>query len=104
MASQGQAYEIFLLLNRPSLVLLQQGLEMAAPHFEAELRPGPHVSHGSPDLLRVQGGYKVAHHLLELLQSLGLDPPDLCLAASNHRRPCLGCRPAQGITVLPAFS
>ena len=40
MASQDQAYKIFLLLNCSSLVFLELGLKMAATHSDAELRPG----------------------------------------------------------------
>ena len=42
---------MFSLLNSSPLMFLELGLEVAAPHFEAELRPGPDVSDGSPDLL-----------------------------------------------------
>ena len=48
---------------------------MAAVHFDAQLSPGPDVSHGSPDLGIVDGGHKVTNNLLELLEGLGLDPP-----------------------------
>ena len=55
---------------------------MSAAHFEAELGPGPHVPDGSPDLVLVEGGHTIIDHLLELLQVVGLDSPDLCLAAT----------------------
>ena len=42
--------------------------------------PGPHFSNGSPDLSLVQGAHKVVHNLHEVLEGLGLDSPDLCLA------------------------
>ena len=79
MASLDQAVEIFLLLNGSSLVFLEFGLEMAAPHFDAYLSPEPHGSHGShgsPDLSLVQGGHKGVHNLHEVLEGLGLDSPD----------------------------
>ena len=44
------------------------------PHFDAQLIPGPHVSHGSPDLSLVQGARTVCHNLFEVF-----DSPDLCL-------------------------
>ena len=75
-----RAVEIYLLLKGPSLVLLELGLKVAAPHFQAELSPGPDIPHCSPHLLHVQGVTEVSHHLLELLQSAGLDSSDLCLA------------------------
>ena len=68
-----RAVEIYLLLKGPSLVLLELGLKVAAPHFQAELSPGPDIPHCSPHLLLVQGVTEVSHHLLELLQSAGLD-------------------------------
>ena len=80
MASLDQAVEIFLLLNRSTLVFLEFGLEMAAPHFDAYLSPEPHSSHGSPDLSLVQGGHKGVHNLYEVLEGPGLDSPDLSLA------------------------
>ena len=52
---------------------------MAAVHFDAQLSPGPDVSHGSPDLGIIDGGHKVTNNLLELLEGLGLDFPDLIL-------------------------
>mgnify|MGYP001399992010 CR=1 FL=1 len=58
--------EILLLLDGSSLVFLEFGIEMAAPHFEAQLSPRPHISHIS--------------HLYEVLKGLGLDSPDLSLA------------------------
>ena len=79
MASLDQAVEIFLLLNGSSLVFLEFGLELAAPHFDAYLSPEPHNSHGShgsPDLSLVQGGHKGVHNLHEVLEGLGLDSPD----------------------------
>ena len=75
-----RAVEIYLLLKGPSLVLLELGLKVAAPHFQAELSPGPDIPHCSPHLLLVQGVTEVSHHRLELLQSAGLDSSDLCLA------------------------
>mgnify|MGYP001223952761 CR=1 FL=1 len=48
------------------LVFLEFGPEMATPHFDAQLSPGPHVSHGSPQLSLV-------------LEGPGLDSPDLSL-------------------------
>ena len=50
---QDRAYLIFLLLNGSSLVFLDLGLEVAAAHFDAQLISGPHITHGSPDLLLV---------------------------------------------------
>ena len=47
---------------------------MAAVHFDAQLSPGPDISHGSPDLDIVDGD-KVTNNLLELLEGLGLDFP-----------------------------
>ena len=76
MASLDQAVEIFLLLNRSTLVFLEFGLEMAASHFDAYLSPEPHSSHSSPDLSLVQGGHKGVHNLHEVLEGLGLDSPD----------------------------
>ena len=79
MASLDQAVEIFLLLNGSSLVFLEFGLELAAPHSDAYLSPEPHNSHGShgsPDLSLVQGGHKGVHTLHEVLEGLGLDSPD----------------------------
>ena len=79
MASLDQAVEIFLLLNGSTLVFLEFGLEMAAPHFDAYLSPEPHGSHGSHyslDLSLVQGGHKGVHNLHEVLEGLGLDSPD----------------------------
>ena len=51
-----------------------------APHFDAQLSPGLHVSHSSPDLSLVQGGHKGVHNLYEVLEGPGLDSPDLSLA------------------------
>ena len=76
MASLDQAVEIFLLLNGSSLVFLEFGLEMAAPHFDAYLSPEPHGFHGSPDLSLVQGGHKGVHKLHKVLKGLGLASPD----------------------------
>ena len=76
MASLDQAVEMFLLLNGCTLVFLEFGLEMAAPHFDAYLSPEPHGSHGSPELSLVQGGHKGIHNLHEVLEGLGLDSPD----------------------------
>ena len=70
---------MYLLLNGSSLVFLQLELEIAAPHFDAQLSPGPHISHGSPDLSLVQGAHKVSHNLHKVFEILGLDSPDLCL-------------------------
>ena len=53
---------------------------MAAPHFDAQLSPGPHTSHGSPHLSFVQGGHKGVHNLYEVLEGPRLDSPDLSLA------------------------
>ena len=56
---------------------------MAAPHFDAQLSPGPHSFHGfhgSPDLGLVQGGHKLVHNLNEVLEGLGLDSPNLSQA------------------------
>ena len=72
--------EIFLLLNGSSLVFLEFGLKMVAPHFDAQLSPGPHISHGSPHLSLVQGGHKGVHNLYEVLEGPGLDSTDLSLA------------------------
>ena len=52
---------------------------MATPHFDAQLIPGPHVSHGSPVLSLIQGAHQVGHNLHEVIEDLGLDSPDLCL-------------------------
>ena len=52
---------------------------MAVPHFDAQLSPGPHISHNSPDLNLVHGDHTVGHNLHEVLKGLGLDSPDLCL-------------------------
>ena len=52
---------------------------MAAVHIDAQLSPGPDVSHGSPDLGIVDGGHKATNNLLELLEGLGLNFPDLIL-------------------------
>ena len=51
---------------------------MSATHFDAELRPGPDVPDRSPDDVLVKTLHKVTQSL-ELLEGLGLDPPDLCL-------------------------
>ena len=53
---------------------------MAAPHFDAQLNPGPHVSQGSPDLSLVQGCHKGVHNLYAVLEGRGPDSPDLSLA------------------------
>ena len=58
---------IFLLLNGSYLVFLEFGLEMAAPHFDAQLS-------------FVQGGTKGVHNLYEVLKGPGLDSPYLSLA------------------------
>ena len=55
---------------------------MAAPHFDAQLSPGPHVSDGFPDLSLVQGAHIASHNLHEVLKAFGLDSPDLSLADS----------------------
>ena len=52
---------------------------MCAAHFDAELCPGPDVPDRSPDDVLVKALHKVILHSLELLEGLGLDPPDLCL-------------------------
>ena len=52
---------------------------MAVPHFDAQLSPGPHISHNSPDLNLVHGDHTVGHNLHEVIKGLGLDSPDLCL-------------------------
>ena len=70
---------MFSLLNGSSFVFLELRLEMSAAHFDAELRPGPDVPDRSPDDVLVKALHKVTHHRLELLEGLGLDPPNLCL-------------------------
>ena len=43
MGPHDQASELYLLLIISPLEFLELGLEMAAPHFQAQLGPGPHV-------------------------------------------------------------
>ena len=79
MGSQGQAYKVFSLFACSFIVFLELGLEEAAPHFEAELWPWPCIPDCSPDLSLIKEIHKIAHHLLEVLEGLGLDLTYLCL-------------------------